>query len=76
MTEVVVEVLAEVGSIVVVGALTCYTLLYSVSDLKAAQMNVQHSLIHELLLYEFEQGYNTVEATEEICYEVELTKEK
>ena len=32
-----------VGSIVVVSVLTCYTLIYTVYDLKSAQMNVQHS---------------------------------
>ena len=30
-------------------------------------MNVQYSLIWELMLYEFEQGHNSVEATKTIC---------
>ena len=30
-------------------------------------MNVQHILIQELMLYEFELGYNAVEATRHIC---------
>ena len=38
------------GSIVVVGALTRCALLYPVSDLKAAQFNVQPSLNRELML--------------------------
>ena len=37
--------------------------LYSMCDLKAAQMIVQCSLTWELILYEFELGYNSVEAT-------------
>ena len=44
---------AMVGSIMVVGVLTCCTLLHSLCDLKAAQLNDQHSLILELMLYEF-----------------------
>ena len=39
-----------IGCIVVVGVLTCCALLYSISDLKAEQMNVQCSLIWELML--------------------------
>ena len=35
----------------------------SLYGLKATQMNVQHSLISELILNEFELGYNTVKAT-------------
>ncbi len=45
----------------VVGALTRRALLYSVWDLKAAQMKVQRSLIRELMLYVFELGYNFAE---------------
>ena len=37
-------------------------------DLKAAQMNVQHSLIRKLMLYEFEPGHNATEATKNICF--------
>ena len=40
------------GSIVAVGALTEYALLHPVCDMKALQMNVQCSLIRELILYE------------------------
>ena len=40
-----------VGSIIVVGELTGCALFHSECDLKAAQMNVQHSLIQELMLY-------------------------
>ena len=48
----------------VVGVLTHYTLLYFEWDLKAIQMNVQHSLIYKLMLYEFELGHNAaMEAT-------------
>ena len=36
-------------------------------DLKAAQMNVQCSLIWELMLYEFKLGNNGTEATKNIC---------
>ena len=38
-----------IGSIVVVGALAHCALLHYMSDLKAAQMNEQHSLIQELM---------------------------
>ena len=30
-------------------------------------MNMQHSLIQELMLYEFEMGHNTAEATTNTC---------
>ena len=56
------EAATVVGSIKVVGTLTCCVLLHSVYDLKAAQMNVLHSLIRELILYEFKQDYTTTEA--------------
>ena len=36
-------------------------------DLKVAQINIQHSLIWELRLYNFELVHNTVEATKNIC---------
>ena len=42
-----------VDSFVVVGALTRCALLHSVYALKAARMNVQHSLIQERTLYQF-----------------------
>ena len=53
----------EVSSIVVAGALK-----HSVSDLKAAQMNKQCSLIWELMLYEFKLGNNAAEATKNVLY--------
>ena len=37
-------------------------------DLKAAQMNMQQSLIWELMLFKFELGHNAKEATKNICY--------
>ena len=40
-----------------------HALLDYLSDLKSAQMNVQHSLIQELMLYQFKQGHNAVEET-------------
>ena len=54
---------AEIGihwvvSIVLLGALTRCALLHSVFDLKATQMNVQHSLIQKLILHGFKLGYN------------------
>ena len=55
-----------VGSMVVVGALTRCALLHSVSDLKAAQMNMHRYLIREIKLYEFELGHNTTETTKNI----------
>ena len=54
---------AVIGSIVVVGVLT---LLQSVYNLKAAQMNVKCSLMHKFMLYEFELGHNTAEPTKNI----------
>ena len=54
-----------VGSIVVVGTLTCCALLHPVCDLKAAQKNVLYNLIWELIFYEFKLGY--MEATKTIC---------
>ena len=60
---------AVVDSIVVVVALTRYVpLLYSVWDLKATKINEQESLIREHMLHEFEQGHNTMEANENICW--------
>ena len=55
-----------VGSIVLGGVLT-HALLHSICDLKAAQINVQCSLIQEFLLYEFELGHNAVKAIKNIC---------
>ena len=47
--------------IVVVGAQTRCALLHSMRDLKYTQMNMQRSLILELILYEFEQDRNARE---------------
>ena len=58
---------AVVGSIVEVSALTRCILLHSVCDLKVAQINVQHSLIQKLLLYELETDNYATEATKNIC---------
>ena len=41
----------QVSNIVVVGVLTLSALRHS--DLKAAQMNMQHCLIQELMLYDY-----------------------
>ena len=55
-----------VGSIVVVGVLTC-TMLHSMCNLKATQMNMQHNLIQELMLYKFQLGCIGAEATKNTC---------
>ena len=60
------KVYTVVGSIVVVGVLK-YALFHTEWDLKAAQMKVQHSLIHGLMLYEIKPGHNVAEATKNIC---------
>ena len=54
------------GSIVVVGVLIRCALFYSVCDLKAAEMNVQRSLIPELIFYALKLGYNAMEETQNI----------
>ena len=56
-----------VSSIVVVGALTRCALLHSMYDLKAAQMDLQYSLIHKLILNKFKLSHKAVEATKNIC---------
>ena len=61
------KVPTAVGSIVVVGVLTCCGLLHFMWDLKVTQVNRQQSLIQELMLYKFELGHNTTEATKNIC---------
>ena len=38
----------------VVGALTCWALLHFVDDLRGSQINMSHSLIQNLMLYESE----------------------
>ena len=60
MTE---AVQAVVSSIIVIGASTCSALWCCVCNLKSAQMNVQFSLIEELLFYNFELGHNTVKTS-------------
>ena len=44
---------AMVGSMVVFGALTYCALLHPICYLKTAQMNMQDSLIQEVILYKF-----------------------
>ena len=51
----------------VVCLLTHCTLLHSMCDSKATQMNVQHHLIQEFLLYKFKLGHDATEATKNIC---------
>ena len=53
---------AVVGTIMVVGVLTCCTLFHCVCDLKVAQINVQCCLIWEFMLSDFQLGYNAMEA--------------
>ena len=55
-----------VGSIVVVGALTCCALLHSMCDLKVTQMNMQHSIICDLMLCDFKLGCYMTEATKNV----------
>ena len=52
------KVSAVIVSTMVVGALTRCALLHFLFDLKASQMNVQYSLIWELMLCEFELSHN------------------
>ena len=61
-------VLVEADSIVLVGTLTCCALLHSVWNLKAAQINVQHCLLQEFMLYKSELSHNTTEATKNIYH--------
>ena len=56
-----------VGSILIVGVLTHCALVLSMYDLKAAQVNVQHSLIWEFMLYKFTLCHKAAEATKNIC---------
>ena len=58
-------VLAVMGSIVFVGALT-RALLQSMCDSKATQMNVQYSRIWELMIYKLEVGHKTADETKNI----------
>ena len=61
-----------VGSTVVVGVLICCALLLSASDLIAAQMNIQGSLIQELMLYTFESSYNTRKGENTVNHRAEI----
>ena len=61
------KVPAMAVSIMLVSVLTCCALPHYMSDLKAAHMNWQCSLIWEFMLYEFKLGYNTMETTKNIC---------
>ena len=36
-------------------------------DLKATQMNMQYSLIWDLMIYKFELGHKAMEATKNVC---------
>ena len=40
---------------------------YTLFNLEAAQMNVQHSLIQELILYKFKLSHNFAKTTKNIC---------
>ena len=57
---------SNVGSSVVIGVLTLCIFLHSMCDLKTTQMNMQHSIIQGLMLYEFKLGHNTAKATKNI----------
>ena len=61
-----VEIPFVVNSITVISVLTCYALLHSMWDLKAQQMNIQQSLIWDLILYKFELNHNAIEETKKI----------
>ena len=50
----------------VVGVLTCCALLHSVFDFKATQINIQHSLIQEVMIYVFEHCQNAMEEIKNI----------
>ena len=56
-----------VDSIAAVSVWTRCALIHSVWDLKAAQINVQRTLIRELVFYEFKLGHNATEVTKNIC---------
>ena len=61
------KVPAVVG-IIIVGILIKYVLVHFMCDLKAVQMNVQWSLIQELMIYTFELGLTAIEATKNHSY--------
>ena len=58
-----------VDSIMVVGALTCCVLLYSVCDFENC-MNMQRSQIREFMLYALEQDHNALKSKQKhLSYE-------
>ena len=57
-----------VGSILVVCLLIHCLLFYTMSDLKVKLMNMQLSLIWELILYELELGHNDHDETDNVYY--------
>ena len=57
-----------IGSIAVVGALTCCALFHFVYDFKAVRMNLQSSLIRECICYKFNLGHNATETSKNICF--------
>ena len=60
------KVPAKISSIVIVGLLSHCAFLQSECYLKATQVNVQHRIIQEHLLYKFELGYHATEVTKNI----------
>ena len=52
----------------IIGAMIHCALLHFVCDWKAAQINVQFSLIQQLMLYKIKQGHKDMEATKNIYY--------
>ena len=52
----IVAIQAVEGSIMVVGVLTCCSLLHTMCDMKAIHMKGQCRIIQEHMLYEFELG--------------------
>ena len=56
---------------VVVGAMTCCAFLHSICNLKAAQINMQCSLIWEFMIYKFKLGHHISQVTKNICLKSE-----
>ena len=59
---------AMVGSIMVVGVLTCCTSLQPMWDLKSTQRKQQYSLIRKPMLFKFKLNHYAMEVTENNCY--------
>ena len=59
-------VLIVVDSIMQIDEQTHGQFFHSMCDLKAIQMNIQLSLIWEIILYKFKLGYNTQKTTKNI----------